>query len=259
VLRKRLISWLLVIVATAGCAAQPADPTSRPISTTRPDDPHAPVTADWQRSWLDGRPCAPPCLLGITPGTSTQTATLELMSASFPAAEFDKVRSSSSEPSFMTWFWTGQNRAVTAFFYERPPRFNNAPVDTITNLHISAPDLPVFSEVIAAFGEPSHVLALANDYDQLGVRYFLSVVYIDRGILLWFDTNKGLERPQLAPDLAVYQATFFPASLETFDASLDNLFPVRNVSALLVPWQGFQPFAAYCRDTRPDAERKGCQ
>jgi hypothetical protein len=247
----RFIFAVLCALILAACATGDTQPP-----------PQVPTAAtDWNRSWLRSEPCAPPCFLNIMPGTSSQTTTLELMRAAYPAVEQVETHSNDSNPSLKSWRWNEQRPAgsIGAYFYEVPPRFNTAPVDTIVSLLVVSPNMAALSEAIAAFGEPSHVMAVAHKHAQSDVFYYLSVVYFDRGLMLTFDTgSRRNRRVGIAPELIVREVVFFSPTLDGFDAGVSAFYPLRHPSALLVPWQGFQPFAAYCRSSQPDAQSERC-
>jgi hypothetical protein len=261
-MRQRLIAGLLIILVMAGCSTRPeAEPpaiTSSSASVT-PTPAAALPPKDRQRAWLQGQPCAPPCFLGITPGTTSQTATLALLQSTYPPVEPETLHSTNSDPRHISWLWVPLDKTagVNAYYYEQPPRLSVAPVNTIISMIASGPDMVRLDEVIAAYGDPSHVLAVAHDYGELGLRYYLSVVYLERGFMMSFYTD-GRQKITLAPDLTAAELDFFVPTVEGFDAGVSAFYPVRNPSALLVPWEGFKEFAVYCRESRADSNLKGC-
>lgn len=263
---KRMITTLLVALAVAGCTGQAATPTSPPIppATTAVEPPaSASAPADWQRSWLRGEPCAPPCFLGITPGATTRDEAFDLMRAIFPAAEPEELPSYSGDDTMLHVFKKepqGQLHTATAYFYTAPPRSSATPANMIVAFVTSAPDMVSFSEVIAAFGEPSHILALASYYEHSGMTYGLNAVYLDRGLMVSFDIDGGKNgQPDLAPELMAVSVIVFDTSDVGFKEGMRAYYDLAEASTLLVPWQGFQPFSTYCRESSPAASRKGCQ
>ena len=183
------------------------------------------------------------------------------MGTAYPAVSPTARRSTDSDPSALTWRWEGQrdDSELTAYFYEAPPRFSTAPVDTVVSVVAAAPHMATLREAIATFGEPGHVLSVAHKDPQSDqVMYSLAVVYVDRGLMLVLNANQGDGRADLAPDMPIGKAVVFASTLDGFDAGVSAFAPVRQPSVLLVPWQGFQPFAIYCRSSQPDAQAERC-
>jgi hypothetical protein len=78
----------------------------------------------------------------------------------------------------------------------------------------------------------------------------------NRSTISGFGDRRGGQ--QIAGHGKLGKVAFFAPTLEGFDAGVSAFYPVRQPSALLVPWQGFQPFAAYCRSSQPDAQAERC-
>lgn len=255
-LAARLVPWQGFLPYTAYCGEPRPTSTQQRCGVT----PSAPAV-DWQRAWLRDDACASPCFLGITPGTTTPTELLALMGAAYPAVTPTARRITESAPSALSWRWEGLRTAseLTAYFYEVPPQFSVAPVDTVISVVAAVPQMAALHEATAVFGEPSHVLAVAHkDPQDNKVVYLLAVVYRDRGLMLVLNANQGDAQADLTPEMLIGKVAFFAPTLEGFDAGVSAFYPVRQPSALLVPWQGFQPFAAYCRSSQPDTQAERC-
>ena len=255
-LSARLVPWQGFLPSIAYCHEAPATATQTRCAVA----PSA-AAVDWQRAWLRGEPCAPPCFLGITPGTTTPADLEALMRAAYPAVNPMARRSTDSNPSALSWRWAGQrdDSELTAYFYEVPPRFTVAPVDTVVSVVAAVPQMATVSEAITVFGDPSDVLAVAHkDPQDDALVYLLAVVYVDRGLMLVLNANQGDGQADLTPEMLIGKVAVFTPTQEGFDAGISAFYPVRQPSALLVPWQGFQPFAAYCRSSQPDAQAERC-
>jgi hypothetical protein len=99
---------------------------------------------------------------------------------------------------------------------------------------LSRPSLPfTLADVQTALGQPAHVLALNQSLDW----YTLGLIYPQQGTIL---LEYGRVPPPLANDWRPEVVIFSDQPL------VDELFG--EDAALLMQWQGMQPFAFYCRD-----------
>jgi hypothetical protein len=235
-------------VPTTAAVAPTAAPTSGPV-----------VPADWKRAWLRSDPCAPPCFLGITPGASSPTEARALMGAAFPEVEPLEQESFNGDDMMLNWFWKVQDQrnSLTAYFYAQPSSFFTTPVDTIVAFTVEQESLP-FSDIIAAFGEPDFMLANTIEFEQSGLISTLDAVYLDRGVMLSLMTSTGTAPLDVTPEVLIYQVLFFAPTLEGFDVGAGSYYDIADLSARLVPWQGFLPSTAYCHEAPANATQTRC-
>jgi hypothetical protein len=138
---------------------------------------------------------------------------------------------------------------MEAFYYTEPPLRSTAPPDMIISIVVdSFYYMPSFAEVIAAYGQPSHALAIGRSTD-------FAVVYLEHGFMLDFELRiEQLSMGQLAPEtLQLTGVRFFVPTLAGFDAAAPTFYDqeLTQFSALLVPWVGPKAFSYYCRPAQP--------
>lgn len=100
-----------------------------------------------------------------------------------------------------------------------------------------------FSELIAAYGQPTHMDVTAGtivDQHGLTFTYGVLVIWIDQGFALGVG---GFTKPNITNDLSLDGLRFFEPTLEKYAKTYP--YPEAN---MLVPWQGFKDFDFYCRD-----------
>jgi hypothetical protein len=176
-MRQRSIIALLIAFAMAGCTATTDGPSVAPKSADG---------SDWRRDWLRGVPCAPPCFMGITPGTRTQTDTLELMRAEYPGMQPRLNQKPGRSQGSIDWQIDAADplSAASALFFETPVKQFNLPLNTIVTIRLGTSEVLPIGDVIAAYGDPSHVLALAEPTTEERTIFWLSLVYIPQGFNL---------------------------------------------------------------------------
>jgi hypothetical protein len=102
------------------------------------------------------------------------------------------------------------------------------------SIAFSQPSLPfTLADVQAALGQPAHILAMSEGADW----YTQSLIYPQQGTIL---LELGRSAPLLADDWRP------PVLLLSDQPLVDGRFG--HDAALLMQWQGIQPFAFYCRD-----------
>lgn len=123
------------------------------------------------------------------------------------------------------------------------------PTDPVSYVEASYDSFSL-AEVVAAYGEPTHVLAYAypSDGDPDRSAYVLSIVYLSKGFRLGH--IGGIVTPRVSRDVKFSNVTFFPVvgvdELVRHDAWVG--MPGSVARRIVLPWQGEQPFSYYCRD-----------
>jgi hypothetical protein len=195
----------------------------------------------WTHHWLQSNAaCRAPCWEGITPGQTQLTQASSLLSHN-PLIQSTTIFTSSVAPdqSEIDWQWGTSTFGGRAFYNAQisPP--------IIQVLQVNYPDTFLLQELIASYGAPSHIIAtmqvggFPGESPASAVDYSIWVVYLDKGLLLGADRHQGGD---IRPDLALSTPTFFIPDRAQFTTFFDQTH-----SVVLVPWQGYQDFAYYCR------------
>ncbi|HYF64117.1 MAG TPA: hypothetical protein VD886_14945 [Herpetosiphonaceae bacterium] len=218
--------WLVLaavglIAALAGCAETSAVPTASPARAAPKAYP------ELLARWLGGVPCRAPCWEGITPGQTTWAEALELLRASqlIDQARFPSAQSEDE----VDWNWVG----------ERYGGLLRTSSGTVSMILVDLPEDVLLRDVIAAYGEPSHVAAAAfrGDHGD-GPFYIFSLAWEPAGFALEAG-SLYTEKPILGPDLPFHKLYF--------STSPDIILPGVSKNQRLLPWEGFKEFDAYCR------------
>ena len=212
----------------------PPSPTPTSSPTITPASP-----TDWSSRWLKGIPCQPPCWEGITPGQTNGAEALEKLRAN------TLVLSAEAGPSpllptlgAVTWRWTNGYQGGEAWY----------PAQTSTQtIYAIAPSYGItyrLSEIIQAYGEPSHVLAIRTGAgDTTKFSYYLWVIYLSQGFALG---ASGPIKPDPSRDGIFGGPTFFVPTMDGLNKIV--ITEARNHPEWLVPWQEGKNYDFYCRE-----------
>jgi hypothetical protein len=198
------------------------------------------------QDWLSDATCRPPCWKGIVPGkTTADEAAAILKKIPFVAPETIKMGVSSlSSEGELNWGWRGRNVGLDgrAFFD------GNTSNQPIHSLELLLPEKVFLRDVIAAYGEPTHLEARAA-YDPSGrITSWLRVLYVNQGFGLAGEVPITIDS-----NMAFNSVFFFSPGMDSFT----QLFPeYKSLPELIVPWQGPQSFEFYCRD---EYDGKACR
>jgi hypothetical protein len=245
-------------VTRTAATAQPL-PTAEPSPV--PTAPPAAQTPSLADRWLIGLPCQAPCWEQIVPGTTTLTEAQQHLSQQELIRNIQQAPGRNNDPALIGWNWEdspiGRGSLI---YYENKPPFSNPPLNTVLNVSLVF-DRPVtLREVIAAYGEPSHVQLAADYSSAAGLMYYFSVVYLERGFLLERTTTDFAQRPHLSEEMTFDFVVMYQPDSQGFDLAVEPYFPIRQPSQYLTPWQGIDAdILVYCREIRQDAPQKGCQ
>lgn len=105
-------------------------------------------------------------------------------------------------------------------------------------------DIPL-KDIIAAYGAPSHVVAIARlEGTDNRPFYSLDLIYLNDGFMVATEVHSA--QFQLSEDMPMVGLTFFLPGLR----QLYDIYPwMRDYPDAIQPWQGFKSFRFYCRST----------
>lgn len=227
------------------------DVTSYAITSTRVSPQSTPVSPawaltempasrDWQTRWLRGIPCSPPCWEGVTPGQTSALDAVAILRASPVISNAKLYDSGSHYYGSIDWDWTSDGQGGGLYFDIR------GPLHAVIRIEPRYPTSIWLTDVIQAYGEPSHIVALRRDNVEARETgrdiYDLQLVYFSRGFEL--DEGTSYSKPTLR------DSQYF-ANLLLFAPTAEGFFQATGIpSEFLVPWQGFKDFQFYCVDQR---------
>jgi hypothetical protein len=260
---------VLLVMGIAACGASALVPTPNPISSpihitlstpiplfTLPTPPTkvGQPTEELAQRWIQGQPCVPPCWEGITPGKTLVMEAVEILNRLPFITQIDFGSIPSEEGGSLVWKWMGSERGGGSLNF---PQHVESP--RVAMMTIMFPDKTYrLSDIIAVYGEPSHVVPSFVDTDtpHFGrtIWYDLRLIYLTDGFYL--ETEQDLSAPPHISSIMELagRVTFFPSNTTGLDSALRNCQCTSWNSTDLIPWQGFQDFATYCKQARPPAE-----
>jgi hypothetical protein len=197
-----------------------------------------PSVGDWRSRWLRGIPCRPPCFEGITPGITKAEEVVKILQQS-PVIAATREYPKSGEIESVTWYWVEGFRSLE----EPDGRGGMVSFDSKTSL-VKEIDTQLgeikLSDVIRAYGEPSHIVVFKDtNYDDVSKYfYYLRIVYLPQGFYL---KGIGLDKPDITPDMLLRSPDFIVPTIETFNQSISG------AKEHTIPWQGFKSFDEYCQ------------
>lgn len=189
----------------------------------------------WQRGWLVGRPCAPPCWEGITPGKTSGEEALQLLNkmAFVRDVKFDRLIGQSDRGQIQWDLKNGFPGGMIVFDTTQSG-------EPVTGIQITYSETFKLSEIIDRFGEPTYVIAAAYraPLPEKRIEHRLYLVFLEHGFAV-----EALAAPELVSgEIQVTGPFYFVPSLQGFEEFNSGL------TQFLVPWEGFQSFQFYCRD-----------
>ena len=199
----------------------------------------------WERDWLAGIPCRPPCWEGITPGQTMASEAERILRQHFQVGKLNHFQFDTIPYCIVYWERWKNGYGGGNVTYHRD-------TSIVSLIGLSFPHDFTLAEVMQAYGQPSHVLALAErNFERLNeINYSLVVVYEPQGFLLLWHWMYP-QRPVIDQRLSFRTVAFFEPTVEGLEYALGN--PVH--AELLVPWKGLVDFQEYCHpmgSTGPD-------
>lgn len=232
-------------------------PQPLPLLTPRPQNtnPGRPP-AGYEKRWLQGIPCAPPCWEDITPGATTLTDAVQLLRRDRGIQPDSVLSRPSGQPEehagYIQWKWLGSDNGGQMIYQGA-----SSPA-TVTDIWPELNGIPggdasvSLGQVIAAYGEPSHIHATGfYGMHGDGPFYTATLYWEKRGMAL--EPSVGYDgKPHLGPDLRLDSITFSTNPVRpqrpTFAGMADD------PSTGPQPWHGYQSFDVYCRNTSISAK-----
>jgi len=232
-------SKTISILSVATSQGTPTIPPLTGIATIVVRTSSGPIP-DWQYQWLKSIPCKPPCWEGVTPGITTAEEAVSILKQNSLFTEA-KINTSISSPNDgeVSWTWSpslGLHEGRAEFQTQGSNRI-------IRNIDPQYKASFRLSEVIKAFGEPTHVIAAAY-LDTTNVSkntYGLVFIFLNQGIELGINTNT---KPILNDTMEFSFLRFFEPTIEGYD----KINGSKGLAKFLVSWQGYKDFEFYCRD-----------
>jgi hypothetical protein len=147
-----LMTSCIYVVTLAACSA-PDKPPTKPTPTT-----------GWQRAWLRQESCRAPCLDGVTPGQTTEEQAVAIWKKSplFGAGDVQTMSfkgrvdmaGTFGDEIYAHWLDNTDNGEMQAEVSKDSPH-------TVTGIRVGFYRQITLGEVIEAYGEPSHIEAIA--------------------------------------------------------------------------------------------------
>lgn len=240
--RARFLGCLILANFNLIACAQPHS-TVPPLVTATRSIPITPTSSTWMTRWLGGAPCAPPCWEGITPGVTTMTEAAEILKKNPLIIDTQVITDDTFRYGDLRWKWSDGTVGGRGISYAKTSQH------IIIFIQPSYPTRFRFHDVIAVYGEPSHVMASAGYPPDFGspIGYSLLIFYKNKGLVFagGYDVD-NLGKPILSLDMSVGSPGFYEPTSSGFDAA----FRVYAAAPKkLVEWQGFKGFDFYCRDS----------
>ncbi len=193
----------------------------------------------WLTKWLEKPVCQPPCFLGITPGTTTMTETIQLFSR-MPDIQITSGPLFIDESEHMELSWD---------FDTPTPDDGGRLMTDINGRTISFIDLStgrdqnlVLAEIIESFGQPDHVyLSDCRGRTQCVVH----VIYVTSGMvietLLPAEENNDYTRSvEISADVRTEEIWFFPPGEDGYRGAFG--FWANYLSESQLPWNGYTTY-----------------
>lgn len=214
-----------------------ADPSTTQAMTPTQDVTEEPVldVDSLVDNWLRGVPCRPPCWEGITPGQTTYTQSLSILTNLSITKSIETTEAvSASRANEGTIYWDAQSGIGGSVSY-----FIDASVYEIT---VDYQSRVAFREVISAYGEPSHIYAAAYPGSEAAITvYRLDIVYLSQGFSLGWKLANDL-KPSFDSEWRDFYVYFFEPTPEGFSLAWGN----PQAASELQPWRGMLGFDQYC-------------
>lgn len=205
-----------------------------------PSDPSIP--RDWETRWLKATACQSPCWEGVTPGKTTAGEARDIWGES---ALIDGVSESSTKgpnsTPYLQWSWKSDGSFGGTANYGKD--------NIITSIQPLYPSLLRLQQITDAFGSPSSVVATTSQRADGTTIYRLTLIYLAKGFSI-SAIGEPASVPSFSATMSVSAPLFFVPSQEGF-LNADGQSSAKQI----VPWQGFQDFAFYCRTS----EGQSCQ
>lgn len=208
------------------------------------------LSNDWESRWLNSIPCRLPCWEGITPGQTTVTQAVKLLTQS-GLVEKVNLNDTLSRRGTIEWTWLKNNQkgGLASFYTKEDPQI----IKYIRPFYGKTYN---YEEINKSYGSPSHILATAQ-VDIHNVQKFIysvKFIYLTSGFVLTADSYSTEGGHNNKP--AITENIKF-VSVEFFEANFTGFLQISDPK-LLVSWQGFKPFEFYCRNINGTGTVEDC-
>ena len=227
-LNQSAIRWIAfsAVLVLSGILA--CDLSTRVYPTPTPSPRNA-----WLLEWLDNPPCQPPCFLGITPGVTTITETVQILS------DQTNIQITDGPGSMFDYQELSWRFANTYHDSGRLQTDLKGQAVTFIILGIDNSEDLKLSEVIAAFGEPDQV-TISRCPKRLHCDVFL--IYNSSGMLVELylpaEVDKdSIHNVNISPDLLVEIIWFIPSGEKAFKKAF-----VGERGRVLMNWEGYTTY-----------------
>jgi hypothetical protein len=248
-----LVCLLFIAVGCDGVDPEPSIGTPQPslvIPTPSPTVPPA-VPVGYSKRWLQKVPCAAPCWEGVTPGQTSIQEAISILKQN-PGIAAGSVMTHTfgySDFGSLLWEWTGAEKSSFPLYKGGEVRYDF--VEASQKVFEISPSYQyltgdsesfTLSEVIQAYGEPTHVVAGAGPgLHGEPVFYSLQLLFARNGMKVERGAAIYREIPKLEPSMRFDRVTFSPVPD-------DPLIAYNQYGEYIPRWEGFRDFAFYCRD-----------
>lgn len=198
---------------------------------------------EWRNRWLEGNPCRAPCWEGVTPGQTSADDALRIWGASKLMRDL-RLSRANLLPNWgnVVWDWTTGREGGLAAFNKQTT------VQKINDIQVTFPWTYNLNEIIAAYGDPTYVVATATCYpDSSGSSYdaqiyFLSSAFVvyESGPFTRESANQALDSSKSIRTIRFFRPVQNLAELEFSGGGVAYGFAV--------PWKGTFQLGAYLRD-----------
>jgi hypothetical protein len=205
-----------------------------------PTTQHQPAPA-WERTWLTGVPCRPPCWEGITPGQTNASEAEQLLHQLPEVGVLNQGQSVTPAPPYKSIDWESWKNS-----YGGGSVLSSLDTSVVFNIRLAFPHNFTLGEVIEAYGQPSHVLAMASrNLEKLNeTDYVFEIYWQSKGIRIEPSQQYPPHRPVIDSNLTSHSVDFF----EPGAAGLEHIITFGSPARLkfLEPWKGLVDFGEYC-------------
>ncbi len=211
------------------------------IQSDKLADDNLEAEAQWPQDWLLGIPCKAPCWQGIVPGVTTVTDTITILEGMGDTININVSTSPISSDLYdgaignLTWDWQEHGKVWGGMEVYGSPL-------TVYSILIGNAGHASLEDVIAAYGEPSHVSATIDGNRNPNL-YFLRLTFYEQGFALESNRSGSSQKPYFDEQWTGFNVRFFEPTPEGFSRVWGGrLITVDEVAR---PWEGMLGFGAY--------------
>jgi hypothetical protein len=192
-----------------------------------------------RQRWLNEIPCAPPCWEGVTPGVTTATEAEGILRVNTMFTRLDTLVSPlpGVNTGFINFRFIVVDDTGTTIEWGGDMLFDSKSESQYIYIIRNCFPPTRLSELIAAFGEPSHVNALYDD-QRTPNTWQLYVIWMSLGLQM--RAAGETPYPVINENLEFFSAEYFQPGLEGYARGMGI-----NWVGSLVEWKGYADFELY--------------